>query len=295
MKVATLVGLLRQDAVHWVDYVASVRPPSGVARLKWANRRARMSRCALRLSSVKSEGETALGLYSFCDQSESRDYWISSPNRFPLYYAGLRARGKSLAMSYGLDQVFLRPEDVVVDVGANYGDLHLFLNYFTTEQVRYVGIEPGVAEFECMQRNCRGNGVLLINRALGDFDGNANLYYSPEGADSSLERPPFKVEQTCVVQVARLDSLVQSGYLPDRIRFLKIEAEGTEPEVIQGAVATLGNTDYVAVDMGFERGLAQEATAPTVIPMLFDLGFRIVAVTDSGSLRFLFRREGGES
>lgn len=73
-----------------------------------------------------------------------------------------------------------------------------------------------------------------------------------------------------------------------RIRFLKVEAEGAELEVLEGAGDMLRSIDWIAADLGFERGLEQRATAPEVIPFLLDNGFRLHKLTQPQAVRYLF-------
>ena len=41
---------------------------------------------------------------------------------------------------------------------------------------------------------------------------------------------------------------------------LKVEAEGAEPEVLQGLKKNLSRVEFITVDCGFERGLNQKST-----------------------------------
>ena len=54
-----------------------------------------------------------------------------------------------------------------------------------------------------------------------------------------------------------------------QIKLLKIDAEGYEPEVLSGSIATLSQTEYVAVDFGPERGLEQKDTIIAIVKNKF--------------------------
>jgi hypothetical protein len=62
----------------------------------------------------------------------------------------------------------------------------------------------------------------------------------------------------------------------ERIRLLKLEAEGAEPEILVGAESVLSRIDYIAADLGPERGLKQEQTATPVINFLLARGFELI-------------------
>jgi FkbM family methyltransferase len=206
-------------------------------------------------------------------------------------YGSLLGRGKDLAASYGLDEISWAPGDVFIDVGANFADLVLYLRSLD-ERVRdgitYVAIEPGLREAACIRRNVAGIDGHVYQCAASNTDGSAILFYTPRTADSSLLEPP-EYDATYEVPTRRLDSLLRENAMSGRrIRLLKVEAEGSELEVLEGAGDMLRNVDWIAADLGFERGLEQRATAPEVIPFLLDNGFRLHKLTQPQVVRYLF-------
>ena len=60
------------------------------------------------------------------------------------------------------------------------------------------------------------------------------------------------------------------------IKLLKIEAEGAEPEVLSGAIATLKNTEYISVDYGNERGKDGLSTVVEVVNILISNNFEFI-------------------
>jgi len=106
------------------------------------------------------------------------------------------------------------------------------------------------------------------------------FFISSSGADSSIYEP-LVVEDKILVQQIRLDKLID-----ERVKLLKIDAEGAE-EVILGAKNLLSKIEYIAVDLGFEKGKKQESTAPPVINFLFKNDFTLFAI--SKNERFLFQ------
>ncbi len=206
-------------------------------------------------------------------------------------YGSLLGRGKDLAASYGLDEVSWAPGDVFIDVGANFGDLVLYLRSLDAQVrdgITYVAIEPGLREAACIRWNVAGIDGHVHQCAASNTDGSAILFYTPRTADSSLLEPP-EFEATYEVPTRRLDSLLRENAMSDRrIRLLKVEAEGAELEVLEGAGDMLMNIDWIAADLGFERGLEQRATAPEVIPFLLDNGFRLHKLTQPQVVRYLF-------
>ena len=60
------------------------------------------------------------------------------------------------------------------------------------------------------------------------------------------------------------------------IKLLKIEAEGAEPEVLSGAIATLKNTEYISVAYGNERGKDGLSTVVEVVNILISNNFEFI-------------------
>ena len=62
------------------------------------------------------------------------------------------------------------------------------------------------------------------------------------------------------------------------MRLLKLEAEGAEPEVLQGALGLLSLVDYISADLGPERGKAEISTLEEVSNLLEEQGFERLRV-----------------
>ena len=183
--------------------------------------------------------------------------------------------------TYFLPKIDFQPGDVVVDCGANIGELKY---YFLVNDipVEYIGIEPSPLEYACLEQNAAPSKT--YNVGLWDRDGELDFYVSSHHADSSLIEPP-SYDEVVRVPTKRLDEL-----LPDtRIRLLKLEAEGAEPEVIAGAEGILQNIEYVSADLGPERGIEQTSTLGDVTNFLLARGFEIVATGPMKRLTVLYR------
>lgn len=193
---------------------------------------------------------------------------------------GIARRVKLLAEDYFLPTIRFRPGDVVVDCGANVGEFKLCFVEGDTP-VEYIGIEPSPLEYECLRENVAPSQAL--NVGLWDSDGTLDFYVSSQTADSSLIEPP-NYDEVIQIPTRRLDQL-----LPDtQIKLLKLEAEGAEPEVIRGCENILPRIEYIAADVGYERGIEQKSTFAEVTNYLFSKGFELVDV-GRGRLTLLFR------
>lgn len=201
--------------------------------------------------------------YFFTEESLTRRF-VSARVGVICYWKGLRYRATRIASSYFADLVEFKHNDLVIDCGANVGDLELFF-YFNKIDVRYLGFEPSPAEYKCLEKNL----VLghALNLGLWDSDKNLNFHISSENSDSSFITPP-KFTRIVEVPARRLDSIIS-----EPVKFLKVEAEGAEPEVLLGCTKILPKIQWISVDVGFERGISQENTVASVCNFLIAEGF----------------------
>jgi FkbM family methyltransferase len=232
---------------------------------------------------VKFDAET--GSYTvdgmFCHR-------FAHKSRVDLFLYGLQDRGHVLGDGYLLGRVQFEDGDIVVDCGANIGDLGL---YFATigMRVRVFAFEPSPVEYDLLVRNVAANPFTDVlgtyNVALWEESSDGvDFFVKSESADSSI-LPIANYDQKITVPSRRLDEI-----LPRRkYRLLKLEAEGAEPEILRGAGQILDCFDFISVDAGFERGMTQETTAPEVIRYLFAHGFELVDLNPK-RVTFLFQR-----
>ena len=92
------------------------------------------------------------------------------------------------------------------------------------------------------------------------------LYVDTKGADTSLEKTNSETFYT--IKVKTLDS-----YNFKNVKLIKIDGEGHEKHILEGAKETLSNTKYVSVDHSAEKGINKTKTTPEVYTFLIDLGF----------------------
>jgi FkbM family methyltransferase len=205
-------------------------------------------------------------------RARSKKYSLCFRHEAQAYYAckrGISRRLQILGETYFLPLIEFAAGDVIVDCGANVGEL----KYWFLEQgvpVEYIGVEPSPLEHRCLAENVAPSQT--FNVGLWDRDGTLEFYLSSQMADSSLIEPP-EYDEIIQVPTRRLDGLLGGR----RIKLLKLEAEGAEPEAISGSEGLLGDIEYISADLGFERGVNQTSTLGEVTNFLLARGFEIVA------------------
>lgn len=215
----------------------------------------------------------------FLFDKKSNRYLATSPKRSVHFYHtkqanmcyenGFDARSVDLERDYLLNFIKFKPGDLIVDCGANVGDLR---NFFSDKDIaiEYIGIEPSPREFECLRLNIGTSRA--VNVGLWDSDGSLDFYVSSQTADSSFIEPK-SFDLVKKVPTKRLDSLVNG-----RIKLLKLEAEGAEPEVLKGCENILNEIEWISADLGFERGTEQTSTFCPVTNFLLSRNFELVQV-----------------
>lgn len=193
---------------------------------------------------------------------------------FWLYRNGIKRRADFLFKSYCLQNIGFKREDVVFDCGANSGDLFLELRKLINEK-NYYAFEPNPYEFSVLTNNV-GSGPNVFNMALGNTNDSLSFFVSTKGGDSSLVEPK-EWDERITVSVRRLDSFINENNVGE-IKLLKVEAEGFEPEILEGLGAMIACCEYVAIDGGYERGKNCEQTLTTCTNYLLANGFEMVDI-----------------
>lgn len=212
-----------------------------------------------------------LRIFSIKDKKNYRHFFGHLVRGFLLYKNGILNRSKSLYDSYMLNRINFFKDDIVVDCGANYADLWLSLKD-KIFQHNYICFEPGEKEFESIKKNALNSKI--NNMALSNKDGVFDFYVDENQADSSLFEP-WKFSYKTKVKTITLTKYVQLNNIK-KIKFFKVEAEGFEPEVLEGARDVFEIIEYIGVDVGYERGRNQEHTLSECTNILLDNNFFVL-------------------
>ena len=194
---------------------------------------------------------------------------VPSVLRWKLYKKGWRARLDQLENEYGVGHlVELNNDSVVLDIGANAGEFaHVAARY----GARIYCIEPDPRAFACLRANISEFANTSAHDALiWKENAEIDFYSAPERADSSVfaEGDGPRLTKSAVT----LDAFCETQGMT-HIDLLKCDAEGAEPEVLEGARETLSNTSAVAIDTGAERNGAR--TNQECAGILRDNGFDV--------------------
>ena len=179
---------------------------------------------------------------------EGRRVHVPAALCWKYYRQGWDARLARLEQEYGIGERFtLDEESVVLDIGANTGEFaHVCARY----GARVLCFEPDPSVYKCLVRNVAdAAGVETHDVVVWKEDGEVAFGLAPERHDSSV----FAEGAPRVMRRAqRLDSFAKAQGL-GRVTLLKCDAEGAEPEVLEGAGDFLKQVAFVSIDTGAER------------------------------------------
>lgn len=198
--------------------------------------------------------------------------FICRRGRHNRYKRGVMAGVDRLARDYSLDVIADLRDGTFIDCGANVGELGFWAR---ARGFRYIPFEPEALESRCVDLNNFGGAARCIRKALWKEETVLKFYNRADSADSSV-LAGAEQEPTATIDATTLDAAVDLGNVTGPVIF-KLEAEGAEPEVLEGAVQSLKRIDWVAVDCGFERGPERAHTFVETNTCLQDHGFRLVA------------------
>ena len=192
-----------------------------------------------------------------------------SPESWRLYNrGGLEGRLRNLDAQYRFSAL-APPPGPLLDVGAHVGEFSLLaLNRGRT----VYAVEPDPDALACLRRNLAGRvSLTIIDALVWNAEEELSFNLAAAQADSSV----FAAAWTTGVvrrRATTLDRLAEDWGI-DGLAFLKCDAEGAEPEVLEGGRELLRRTARIAVDTGPERD--GNRTSDACEALLRDAGFAV--------------------
>jgi FkbM family methyltransferase len=194
----------------------------------------------------------------------------------------------------------LKPGDVFLDVGANIG-------FYTLQAARLVGpdgavlaFEPLAATFAVLSQNVHElnhlANVQCVHSAVSNTTGEGVIYVGPRenSGASSLEYDWGKTGQAENIKLLRLDDCPALAPLAGRVSVIKIDAQGHELKVLEGARKTIAAAQPLVL-IEVDEGMFQDAGASqdALYRFFADLGYKPHKILLSGKTTPIHAPEDG--
>jgi FkbM family methyltransferase len=161
---------------------------------------------------------------------------------------------------------FLREDSVFMDVGANIGVVSVFASQII-KKGKIFSFEPSGSTFEILKKNLEPYKKIceILNFALGDKSGKVkfiefyrgfggNMVYNSE--ERSIFEKKFQNNQTLIeeVEMITIDEFISLKGI-NKVDLIKMDVEGYEINVVEGAKETIFNFSPVIVigDIDFQK------------------------------------------
>lgn len=178
--------------------------------------------------------------------------------------------------------------DLVLDIGANEGQF--------ASEIRSVGYKGQIVSFEPLsdahqkitQAAIRDkNWAIHPRSAIGDYDGQVEINVSGNSVSSSI-LPMTEVHSSAAqnsayvgsenVSITRLDSVAADYISPSDKYFIKIDTQGFEWQVLDGATETLKNAQGVLCEMSLVSLYEGQRLWMDMLKRLENEGFTLWAI-----------------
>jgi FkbM family methyltransferase len=176
--------------------------------------------------------------------------------------------------------------DFVLDVGANGGQYGHFLRKigFTGDILSF---EPLSSAFAALERAASGDPRWRARRlALGDTAGTAVLNVAQNSESSSMlpmlsahleAYPDSRYVGKEEVPMATLEDII-TAVPADRNLFLKVDTQGYERRVVDGAGSALARIRGVQLEMSLVPLYQGEALMPEIVTFMAERGFTLMSI-----------------
>jgi FkbM family methyltransferase len=185
----------------------------------------------------------------------------------------------------------LQPGMTVLDAGAHHGLYTLLASRRVGKRGRVIAFEPSPRERKRLRRHLwlnRSKNVAVESCALGDAHREAELFLVTGREDwcNSLRAPQIDARTTTVpVELERVDGVMEKLGIT-RVDFIKLDVEGAELSILQGARATLAaSRPVILAEVQDLRTRPWGYAAREIIYFLERAGYKWYALTANSNLQ----------
>jgi len=203
----------------------------------------------------------------------------------------------NLQEEYSLDilKEHINKGDIVIDIGACIGIYTLEMAKLVGGNGRVIAFEPLKEAFYLLKKNIEINNyegrVKIQQKGLLDKVGKATLFYHPYHIGASKLVDDLECREKRETETISLDEFFKNNH--SKISFIKMDADGSEYLILQGASEVLKRTNKMLVEFVPGNIQVQGITPKEYLDLIKSYGFKIYSVNDkerkleSGELDYL--------
>lgn len=177
--------------------------------------------------------------------------------------------------------------DAIIDVGANVGQFGGYMRSLGFKG-RIISFEPMKSAFAKLERYSKNDPLWEVhNCSLGERDGHATINISENSVSSSLlnnlpvltdNAPQAKFVKTEDIQIKKLDTVFGSLNLEGKNIYVKIDTQGYEDKVLQGAEDSLQYIAGMQIEMSLIPSYEGSSDFKALSSTLENKGFKLTAI-----------------
>ncbi|MEL1246961.1 FkbM family methyltransferase [Flavobacterium helocola] len=177
--------------------------------------------------------------------------------------------------------------DVIIDVGANIGQYGAELRNIGY-QGKIISFEPTSEAFQKLQKTAsKDNSWEVYNMSLGERDGESTINISKNSVSSSILKDLPQLTESApeatfikkeTIKIKKLDSIFEDLKIKGKNIYLKIDTQGYEKMVLDGAVNSLQNIIGIQIEMALIPSYEGSLTFEEMSANLKNLGFKLTTI-----------------
>ena len=167
------------------------------------------------------------------------------------------------------DGVALKKGDVAIDVGAYVGMWSVKAAVAVGKGGKVLAVEPLEETRKWLGKNVEGLNITVLPWVVSDRNGTEKLYVSNVTSCNSIV---YKQAKSIDVEAKTIDQIAIDEKLP-HVDFIKVDAEGAELKVLQGAVKTLMNNNVKMAIASYHETAEGVPEVDEVVKFLGQVGY----------------------
>jgi FkbM family methyltransferase len=173
--------------------------------------------------------------------------------------------------------IHMSKEEIFVDIGANTG--YYTLNIASKlREGKIISIEADPDTFKILEKNCNMNKIYNLemhNVACSNHEGNIDFFKTDKhsGINSILNQTENNNFNKIKIKSNTLDNILNSRF--KKIDWIKIDVEGAELFVLEGAQETLNYTKHIIIEIHEHILKKNNQTSKQIIDILEKNNFEI--------------------